>query len=656
MKTWHPRHLKHLRNRFRNDFSVMITDLLSSADHKADIDERRLWLERLLRWVHEGSDAGKKSARVRYLSQLLDNNPNWKQQVTSTLESGIRDFSATSLLTQTGFAVENGLWTELVERMLSRILPSPPRNDLLEIVRAAGLDAEDASWLEANANELQPALTQIANLDTAVLENLTRAAREAFIIFAANVLHIGISSDVHERHQLGRIETSPFLRIQKFATTLDLSRALEANDGALAEWNSDLGLCRLAIGRVYADMEGSGVSVGLVYRLEVLSASLDRMDELLQILASSVSAELNVKIVKLLAALIRSVALSQSVHSHFRERLNLLSRKVAERNGHSGEHYRVEGKKGYFGLVFSSICGGMIVVLMTALKFLLHELDLPPLFAALALWLIYSAGFLTMQFAGFTLATKIPSFLAAHLARKLKSVKGRDETQEIAADIRASFLSQAAALAGNLAGVIPFGILISWLYSTLAGETFLSPADAKSAMEAVHPWKSLALPLAALTGVELWLSSLAGGWFENWMVFRKINEAVEKNPRIRRTVGPVRAKKFAAWLSHHSSGIGANLTLGFLFGFMPFLGLTIGLNLESKHVTIASAGVVFASMGLGGAGVTLNLLVSTGVGLIIIGIMNFFVSFSLSLNVAARASGVKKAWLRYFFSPRRLRD
>src|SRR5205814_5981105 len=117
--------------------------------------------------------------------------------------------------------------------------------------------------------------------------------------------------------------------------------------------------------------------------------------------------------------------------------------------------------------------------------------------------------------------------------------------------------SQLAAVVGNLGAVIPAAVLLDWLVRTATGAPFLSRDLAEHGLQALHPLRSLTLPWAALTGVLLWVGSLAGGWLENWIVYRRIPEAVAGHPRVRRWLGPARAERVGEALGHHAAGVGS---------------------------------------------------------------------------------------------------
>jgi site-specific recombinase len=621
----------------------LATEILLRANPKADLAERAEWLTSLFRWLRDGDTA--RTTRLRYLLQLLGKNPEWRANVGNTLRSLLRDAGASRLFAQTGYALETGLFTELGHRILSRILPAVSEHDLLEILHRAGWDQADADWIEALPADVFLEAVELLRApegDDAASMAVQESAREALLLLGTAVAHWGLSAELRARHSLSNVAQSPFLRAQAIVVTLTTA-SLPRNAELLRDWEAALGQCRIALKSVYGKMETAGVSVALVYRLEVISASLQRMDELLLLFTDSAP-----PVRKSVVQLVRSLGDGGSVRDHLRAHFYLLSRKIVERNGHSGEHYLAENRRELRTLFLSAIGGGVVVVLMTTEKIFLHRSHLPPLPGAIAAWMIYAAGFLVMQFAGLTLATKLPSFLAAHLARSFAGLKTREEVEVVRRDFAATMRSQIVALLGNLSGVIPCGLLLVLLLGR-AGISMFPGDEAIHVVGEVHPWKSLAIFLGALTGLELWISSLAGGWFENWLVYRRVPEAIRMNPTLRQWVGERRAATVAHFIETHSGGISANLTLGFLFGFVPLIGLFLGVNTESRHVTIASTNTLLAIGSLPEREITAGVVLPALLGLALVGFMNFTVSFSLALSVAARASGVKRAWLRWFF-------
>jgi site-specific recombinase len=166
-------------------------------------------------------------------------------------------------------------------------------------------------------------------------------------------------------------------------------------------------------------------------------------------------------------------------------------------------------------------------------------------------------------------------------------------------------------------------------------------------LDGLHPLLSFAVFLGALTGLQLWLSSLIGGWLENWVVYNRIPEAVSMHYRLGKVLGHEKAQRIATWILDESSGIGSNISLAFLFGFSPLLGQLLGLNWNGHHVTISTASAFFAVSSLHFQ-ISWVEVMAISTGLLLIGLMNFLVSFALALFVAANARRMKFWRMLYY--------
>lgn len=640
-----------------DDRSRALLELVSQANPKDVLEERSIWLANLIRWLKGDGDAEKFSVRIRYLAQFLDRNPEWKLKTQATLVSTIEDLSFLEFFSETGHSAEHGFWTDLVHRFVVKWLPSTSTGDFQSVLGSALHEEHDVEWARSVRSRLLVDLLSILDSDqrTRVQQSLALEVREALLLLAANVVHHGLAPEIRSRstHPLAAsIRDSSFVRL-----SAELHELLHGED---SRGRSDAVLkavdeCQFEIAQIYLRLEQQGVSVSLVYKLELLTGVLGRIRLLVELKYSTSDETNRARLIKrLFADAARVTVRKQSIRDHIQEHLYLLSRKISERNGHSGEHYVVRDHSQRSALFLSAMGGGVIVVLMTLGKLGLYSIHLAPLFHAFGIWILYSGGFLAMQAMGFTLATKVPSFTANHLAKQIKAVRTRAADVDFSREVGLIFGSQALALVGNVATVVPFALGMGWLLSTQFPSIALDSAKALHSLEELSPLKGGVFVLGALTGVQLWISSLCGGWFENWVVYRRIPEAIEHHPGLRSAFGADRMKRLADLVLAQSSGVATNIALGFTFGFIPLLGAGLGLNLDSKHVTISTATAVLSWATLGDL-VQTALWVPAVLGLLVVGVMNVSVSFAIALDVAARAQKLKRVWVWYFITRGRRR-
>ena len=115
------------------------------------------------------------------------------------------------------------------------------------------------------------------------------------------------------------------------------------------------------------------------------------------------------------------------------------------------------------------------------------------------------------------------------------------------------------------------------------------------------------------------------------------------------TFGKERTKKIANWYDKKWSGVISNFWFGVFLGSTASVGLFLGLNLDIRHITFASGNL---ALGLYGANyVVSNSMLFWGIfGIGIIGLVNFLVSFGLSLGLAFRSRNIPLTELRPIFS------
>ena len=97
--------------------------------------------------------------------------------------------------------------------------------------------------------------------------------------------------------------------------------------------------------------------------------------------------------------------------------------------------------------------------------------------------------------------------------------------------------------------------------------------------------------------------------------------------------------KIAALYEKKWAGIISNFWFGVFMGTTAIIGLFLGLNLDIRHITFASGNL---ALGLYGSGYTVDyyMILWGIIGIGVIGLVNFMVSFGLSLGLAFRSRNI----------------
>jgi site-specific recombinase len=629
--------------------------LLVAFEPSANLANRVETLEALAKWLRStgkvpevaGSEPADRPqvARLRLLVAALEGVPSLRDRFSTVVAGVLAETSGLMLLARLGVPTDRGLWNETVDRLSRRFLPEPvDEHDLAQLVARLLPGQRDAIWLSSVPDELTLRFARVVDGGRGAWTRLRQTACDAISLIATRVSAIGLSDVIRTRSPHVRLAESPFFKLPRDCDQLlALLQAHEPAGLAAEKCRQELNACRLVLHGVVDNLEKFGVSVDVVYRIELVTKNLERLEELLGLITGGAGdASPANQARKMLVELVQARVEDRDIGEITRNNLHLLARKIIERAGQTGEHYITSSRSEYFKMLASAGGGGVLTTGTCALKYLTSWGHFAPFVEGMLSACNYAGSFILMQFLGFTLATKQPSMTAAALAGSMTESAGFTDLTGLVSTIARITRSQLAAAIGNIGLVIPAALLFDFAHQTYLGRHFLDEETAQYVMHSLHPTQSGTVFYAALTGVLLWLSSVGAGWLENWAVYRRLPEAIAEH-RIRRLVGG----RVTGWASrvfaHNISGIGGNSTLGFLLGMTPVMGKFFGLPLDVRHVTLSTGALTLAGVTLGAESVASTDYAMSMLGIAIIGGLNFGVSFALALIVALRARAVRRS-------------
>ncbi len=607
--------------------------LLQSADPLAPLPARNEWLEADGSWLRPRSqdDGPAATRRLALLARVLADVPAWGAAVAGVVCSVLRDASAYTFLCETGTG-RVGFVGEAVDRVTRHVIPVPPDpRDLGATLARVFPDAASEAWLAGLRMADLDALRGL--LPSEAVSPLRAALADTLRVAALRAAARGFADDLRARMGDALVSQSPFLALVPDVEAL-VAGSTDARERLLASIEG----CRRDLRTVHADLEESGVSVDLVYRMELIETNLARLEQGATLFSPPANLHVAQAAAVMAADLLRQRRESRSIGGLVRSSTHLLARKIVERAGHTGEHYITATRAEHRAMLLSAAGGGTLTAFCILLKFTASS-SLAPFWEGLWYAMVYGGGFLLMQAAGFTLATKQPSVTAAALAGAL--TRGGSDLQPLVLMIRRLCRSQLAAVMGNLGLVVPVGLALDGLWVLSTGHHFLPEEKAKYVLHSLDPLHSLTIPLAAFTGLVLWLGSLCGGWLENWIVYRRLPEAIAHDRTLVKVLGAARAGRIARGLLHQAAGVGSNVSLGVMLGFAVIAGRFFGLPLDVRHVTFSTGSLALAVAALGPGALAAGALPALA-GVVCVGTLNLVVSFALALMVALRARDVAR--------------
>ncbi|WP_413557371.1 site-specific recombinase [Bdellovibrio sp. HCB209] len=630
--------------------------LLSFASDQKHLEDQLHWLVMLLRWVRYeaniegqeergGADGHIAIARLRYVLMVLERNPEWKRDVAVILRSVVKNVSGLELYTETGLPRELGVIGEFFDRLIMKMLPSPPLDhELGYLFWELFPSAKDPVWVASIDHVLFAKLLDLFNYQVSPTESdwnrLDRDMEDALIYLGIQVRAIGLSPAIRHRLDKQSFRDSAFYALVKALEEFMTAHASgrpeiffeKASRLRLVVWE-----CRRELSQVHKHLDEYGVSVNLVFQMTRLRIYLQRIDSLVDILITDVPDAK--KVTSFLAGLIEENHELQSVGALLSQSINLLAKKVVERAAETGEHYITRTKEEYRRMVTAAAGGGFVTAFTVYIKTGILAVGLSEFMIGVAASMNYAISFVVIHLVGFTLGTKQPAMTAPALAERMREVDSEEGMERMVDEIAHLIRSQVAAVGGNVLMVIPTTLLIDAMYFLLSGKHIMSEASAMKAFTSVDIFGP-AIFYAAFTGILLWLSSLFAGWGDNWYALNSLRTTLGRSPTLMTIFGRVGARKIALFFEKNISGLLGNISLGVMLGMTPEIMRFMGIPLDVRHVTLSS-GTMGAAMPVLGVGFLKTWLFWRAViGVLFIGFFNVSVSFAMAFWVAIKARAV----------------
>ena len=250
--------------------------------------------------------------------------------------------------------------------------------------------------------------------------------------------------------------------------------------------------------------------------------------------------------------------------------------------------------------------------------------------------------------------------LIAHTIARARSAK--DQDQVLSSFVTSVFTSQSAAIAGNLFLAFITAALIG---SGLAYFFGVQPVDAHKAvrlLSEISPTAPMNLVYAGIAGVGLFLSGIVSGYYDNKSVYNRIPERLASLSWPAYLVTRRGWKAIAAYVGDHPGGLAGNAFFGFYLGMVSAFGALSGLPLDIRHISFSSANFAYSWQAMGWNLPWQTIALSTA-GVLLIGLVNLMVSFSMAFYLALRAANLpateavpllKRTLLAMLFAPLRM--
>lgn len=598
-------------------------------------------------------DASRPETAIAALASLSLHLRHYPADVAK-LRKHVLDLLATRrhvhLYTETGILIHGGFFSTLWQRFTTGLLPEERRDDYLKDLFGLIFHRKtDHVWVEAIPDatwgELLAAINFAAEPHPAH-DHIKRELLEAAQVLSYRIAALGLDPELTRVDPAIEEFESPFM-----AQSAELHRAMAVFRDLRIEDTTELDdghalvlldQCAEVLDRIRRQSRSTGASISLTYHLQRGRQMIDRLKAVLALANPANATERRTVALELLRELVLEDNRKYSLRDVSRRATDLLALQVTENASKTGEHYAAATRPEYFAMLRSAAGAGFIVGFMALIKIFMGKVTMAPIMHAITNSMNYSFGFMLIHVLHFTVATKQPAMTAATIAATVEesTEKKRAPLDGVVELIAVVLRTQFLAIMGNVMLALPVSFIIAL---TLLHWHGMSPVSAEKAGHLLHdinPFTSLALFHAAIAGVCLFLAGLISGYYDNKSTYNRIPQRIKQLRWLRLVFGEQRQARLADYIGDNLGALAGNFFFGIMLGSMGTIGWITGLPIDIRHVTFSAANLAYATVGFDFQVPVTTLLVSF-LGVMLVGLTNLAVSFSLALSVAMKSRGVR---------------
>ena len=602
-------------------------------------------------------DPVRANKKVQTLIEVMQLHPEYGDGLASFVLKLIIQYRQIALYTDTGIMSDEGFFSSLRRLVGHRFLPLLPQDDsVVELVGYLFDQRQDEHWLASIDKDKWDVLVALLKVKKEHLDLVATAKNNilnAIVILSYRISGIGLHPDLMEsypqilnysasfvaQNQEAVLFVNQYRQAHELDNLTDITPEQAVSPAPLLVM---LEQCEEIVATVRKRIYKTGISIRLTNMMLRLDQSLQRM-RILTKLVSIDGIKRDRAIIELIQTLVISANRRYSIGYLIDNNTKLLSRKVTENAGRVGEHYISTDKSGYQKMFKKASIGGFIIAFMATIKIVTYQLAIAPMARAFLNSMIYGLGFVFIHIVHGTVATKQPAMTAAAIASTISDGSGKKSHQltklsELVVDI---LRTQFVAIMGNIMMAIPVALTISYAWLHFSGIPMINTDKAGHLLHELDPFTSLALPHAAIAGVYLFLAGLIAGYYDNLAVYNNIGARIHRHRLLQYLLPHAWLQRLGGFIEANLGAIMGNFIFGVFLGSTATIGFLFGLPIDIRHIAFASANLAHGLFNLSPDQMSWQIILLSVMGVLMIGMVNLMVSFSLALFVALRSKEVQ---------------
>ena len=639
----------------------LLTEFFGEAQSWRDTNDNLEPLIELIRLVRPTDIKRGEKVDLQPIIAFLKENFSCRKQLSIYLKEIFKDRKFNKILSDAAIMQDVDFIFEVKKRIFAKFLPYQPQKDTLEyVLNQVFYLANDGIWIDTIPLEQLEELYSLLKFNS-IYDSMEINSVLSEILIAQHLLIQRISGRAMETEVIKMVPEfddleNPFSAFEKELYLIE-ERVRNSNKHYIT--SDDISYSQLLVlekqcegfvDKAFKNSSKYGISLRVNQNLLKIRQQLERLKYLVSLLTVDNEKDKKYNGISLSLQLIKFNCYKNNVRKFIGESTQLISYEITQHTAKTGERYITESRKEYFNMFKASVGGGFIVGILCIIKILLSKADTSYFGYAFIYSMNYAIGFIAIYVLGFTLATKQPAMTASALIKALEEGvlqqgNNAEKYKAFAVLFARVFRSQFIAFVGNVIMAFPVSLLGIWLIDYFFHYN-IAASKWEHLLIDLSPIHSLAIFHAAIAGVFLFLSGIISGSISNRDKHNQVYFRITEHPFLKRNLGKIRTKKLADLYEKRWAGIVSNFWFGVFMGSTGSIGLFLGLNLDIRHITFGSGNLALALYGANyEVGYWMLFWGIFGIG--IIGLVNFMVSFSLSLGLAFRSRAISLFELRF---------
>ncbi|WP_034575574.1 recombinase [Capnocytophaga sp. oral taxon 412] len=570
------------------------------------------------------------------------------------------------LFTDAGLLNSVSFFKELRRRISRQLLPDQPSEENIQyVLNQLFYRPSDVKWVHQipldNWKELFEILAVSTFYEDSEGKTTSKQILLAIMILSQRMGGLALQTDVRRMVPEYAHLNSPFIALDDELN--NLARTLSKEDNPYLyiqdheldykQLNILAGQCEDFVNKADANTSKYGVSFSVNQTLLLIRQQIKRIKRLYNYLFIEKEADKCEKTIAFYLDMVKTNSKKNNIRKLIDDSVYNITYEITNYTGKTGEHYITSTTGEYFKMLKTALWGGVIVGFMCLVKlYMSMQPDQSDFFRALNYSFNYAIGFVLIYLTGSTLATKQPAMTASTIAKTLESLSDNDNNKEkqkhyteFSALFTRLFRSQFIAFVGNVFGAFPVSMLLAIGMSYLSGYN-IATKKSLHLLEDLNIWHTPVFLHACIAGIFLFLSGIIAGNVASVNNFNNFYYRLSEHPFLKGFFGKVRMQRVANWMQQKWPSVVSNIWFGVFMGSAWAIGHFFGLPIDIRHITFASGNLAYGLYGMNFI-ISLENIFWCILGIGIIGLGNFIVSFGLSLWIALRSREVPASELKY---------